>query len=115
MRTRGNLRATPHLRDLRYPGRDTHVDYKPMMRDLRNLHSAALERTFLQDMIPHHWWAVWASQKLVAQGLATHKQLVPFAITGIRDPQATQIHTMIGMLSRWFDESPMQAMAFLHN
>jgi uncharacterized protein (DUF305 family) len=94
----------------RYPGRDTSFDYKPMMRDLTKLSGDALDRTFLEDMVPHHGWAVWSSQKLVGQDLAEHQDVVPFA-TNIRDSQASQIHTMLGMLSRWFDESAMDVMA----
>jgi uncharacterized protein (DUF305 family) len=92
-----------------YPGRDTHVNYTPMMRDLTKLSGDALDRTFLEDMVPHHGWAVWSSQKLISQDLAQHPEVVPFA-TNIRDSQAAQIHTMLGQLSRWFNESAMDVM-----
>jgi len=100
-----------------YPGRDTYVDYKLMMQDrlLSKLSGDTLDRTFLEEMVPHHWWAVWASQKLVAQGLYQHQELVPFATVGIRNAQAAQILTMLGMLSRWFGVSPMQEMARIHH
>jgi len=98
-----------------YAGRDTHVDYTPMMRPLTNLSGDALDQTFLEDMVVHHWWAVWASQKVVADDLYQHQELVPFATVGIRDAQAAQIHTMIDMLSRWYGESPMQSMARIHS
>ena len=97
------------------PGRDTRVDYKPMMRDLTSLSGDALDRAFLEDMVPHHWWAVWASDKLVSQDLYQHQELDAFATDGIRIPQATQMHTMVGMLSGWFGENPMQTMARIHS
>ncbi|MBI2706393.1 MAG: DUF305 domain-containing protein, partial [Actinobacteria bacterium] len=37
-----------------YPGRDTTTDYTPMMRDLTQLSGDALDKAFLEDMIPHH-------------------------------------------------------------
>ncbi len=46
-----------------YSGRDTTVDYAPMMRDLTGLRGDAPDRAFLQDMIPHHMAAVMMSQR----------------------------------------------------
>jgi uncharacterized protein (DUF305 family) len=36
----------------RYPGRDTYADYTPVMRDLTGIRANALDRAFLEDMIP---------------------------------------------------------------
>lgn len=84
-----------------YPGRDTAVTYRPMMRDLRGLSGDTLDRMFLEDMIPHHMMAVMMSQQLVQQGLAVHGEVVPFAET-IRDTQRAEIHVMRGWLFEWF-------------
>ena len=92
-----------------YPGRDTSVDYEPMMRDLSGLSGNALDRAFLQDMVPHHMMAVMMSQQLVSGDLAEHDAVVPFA-ENIRDTQHQEIRTMAGWLAAWFGESPMGPM-----
>jgi len=92
-----------------YPGRDTTVDYQPMMRDLTGLTGDALDRAFLDDMIPHHMMAVMMSQQLVTQGLAEHPEVVPFA-ESIRDGQHAEIRQMAGWLQDWFGASPMGGM-----
>jgi len=84
-----------------YPGRDTAVDYAPMMRDLTGLRGDALDRAFLADMIPHHMGAVMMSQQLLGQGLAAHPELEPFART-VRDAQHAEIVQMRGWLADWF-------------
>jgi len=38
--------------------------YQPMMRDLSALSGADLDRTFLQDMIPHHMGAIMMAQSV---------------------------------------------------
>ena len=91
-----------------YPGRDTAVDYTPMMRDLTGLRGDALDRAFLEDMIPHHMAAVMMSQQLLSAGLADHAEVEPFAQT-IRDSQRTEIMTMRGWLSDWFGASGMNS------
>lgn len=96
-----------------YPDRDTTVDYEPMMRDLTSLTGDALDRAFLDDMIPHHMMAVMMSQQLVTQGLAEHPEVVPFAET-IRDAQHAEIRQMAGWLQEWFGASPMGAMGSRH-
>jgi uncharacterized protein (DUF305 family) len=89
-----------------YPGRDTSVDYEPMMRDLSGLSGDALDRAFLQDMVPHHMMAVMMSQQLVWGDLAQHDAVVPFA-ENIRDTQHEEIRTMAGWLADWFGDRPM--------
>jgi uncharacterized protein (DUF305 family) len=89
-----------------YPGRDTAVDYTPMMRDLTGLRGDALDRAFLADMIPHHMGAVMMSQQLLGQGLATHTELEPFART-VRDAQHGEIVQMRGWLADWFGATGM--------
>ncbi|MEO6059359.1 MAG: DUF305 domain-containing protein [Candidatus Limnocylindria bacterium] len=96
-----------------YPGRDTAVDYQPMMGDLTGLTGDELDRAFLDDMIPHHMVAVMMSQQLVTQGLAEHPEVVPFAET-IRDAQHAEIFQMAGWLQDWFGASPMGAMGSRH-
>ena len=84
-----------------YPGRDTAVAYRPMMRDLSGLSGSALDRVFLEDMIPHHMMAVMMSQQLLVRNLAAHQAVVPFA-AGIRDTQQAEILTMRQWLWTWF-------------
>lgn len=84
-----------------YPGRDTRVTYIPMMRTLTGLNGAALDRAFLEDMIPHHMMAVMMSQQFLVANLADHGEIVPFA-RNIRDTQQDEIHTMTGWLRDWF-------------
>lgn len=88
-----------------YPGRDTHADYAPMMRDLTGLRADALDRAFLEDMIPHHMMAVMMSQRLLMAGRAEHGEIVPFA-RNIRDVQHAEIQMMAGWLKTWFDATP---------
>jgi uncharacterized protein (DUF305 family) len=89
-----------------YPGRDTTVAYTPMMRDLTGLRGDALDRAFLQDMIPHHMAAVMMSQQLLTRDLAVHPELEPFA-RNIRETQRAEIMQMHGWLADWFGESGM--------
>ena len=86
-----------------YPGRDTAVSYTPMMRDLSGLSGDALDRAFLEDMIPHHGMAVMMSQQLLGRALAQHAEVSALA-TNIRDSQHVEIMTMIGWLGSWFGE-----------
>lgn len=88
-----------------YPGRDTRVTYTPMMRDLTGLGGAALDRAFLEDMIPHHMMAVMMSQQFLVANLADHGEVVPFA-RHIRDTQHNEIQTMAGWLRDWFGVTP---------
>lgn len=87
-----------------YPGRDTTADYTPMMRDLTQLSGDALDRAFLEDMIPHHGMAVMMSQQLLSQSLAQHDEVTQLATT-IRDGQHAEIATMMEWLGSWFGES----------
>ena len=48
-----------------YPGEGGDAAYQPMMRDLAELRGDALDRAFLQDMVPHHMMAVMMSQRLL--------------------------------------------------
>jgi uncharacterized protein (DUF305 family) len=89
-----------------YAGRDIAVDYAPMMRDLTGLPGDALDRAFLQDMIPHHMAAVMMSQQLLNRNLAAHPELDPFA-TNIRDTQRSEIMQMHGWLAAWYGEFGM--------
>ena len=84
-----------------YPGRDTTVEYTPMMRDLSGLTGDALDRAFLEDMVHHHMMAVMMSQQLLVRGLAEHRAVVPFA-RKIRDVQRREIRMMRRWLADWF-------------
>ncbi|MGP3915953.1 DUF305 domain-containing protein [Nonomuraea sp. 10N515B] len=84
-----------------YPGRSTTVDYQPMMRDLSKLSGDALDKAFLQDMIPHHMAAVMMSQQLLMRGQAEHQEIRAFAAS-VRDSQHTEMFQMQQYLSDWF-------------
>lgn len=88
-----------------YPGRDTHVNYQPTMRDLTGLSGSALDLAFLEDMIPHHMMAVMMSQQFLTARLADHAEVVPFS-ANIRDTQRREIHTMAAWLRDWFGATP---------
>lgn len=92
-----------------YPGRDRRVSYEPMMRELTGLAGNALDRAFLDDMIPHHMMAVMMSQQFVSARLANHPEVIPFA-TNIRDTQRAEIHTMAAWLRDWFGATPSMGM-----
>jgi uncharacterized protein (DUF305 family) len=88
-----------------YPGRDTRASYQPMMRDLTGLSGSALDRAFLEDMIPHHMMAVMMSQQLLASSLPRHATVDPFA-RNIRDTQRNEIQMMSAWLREWFGMAP---------
>ena len=88
-----------------YPGRDTYAEYAPMMRDLTGLRTDALDRAFLEDMIPHHMMAVMMSQRLLTARFADHDEITPFA-RNIRDVQQAEIRMMAGWLRAWFGVAP---------
>jgi uncharacterized protein (DUF305 family) len=96
-----------------YPGRDTHADYTPMMRDLTGLRAEALDQAFLEDMIPHHMMAVMMSQRLLMAGLADFDEIIPFA-RNIRDVQHNEIRMMAGWLKAWFGAAPLSHGMMLH-
>lgn len=83
-----------------YPDREHEVQYEPMMGDYENLSGEALDRTFLEDMIPHHMEAVMMSQQLLMRGLAEHEEMVALA-QNIRDTQWEEIHRMEQWLAEW--------------
>lgn len=87
-----------------YPTRDPRVTYVPMMGDFSSLRGDALDRAFLESMIPHHMMAIMMSQQLLASGLAVHAEIVPFA-TEIRDMQRREVATMQAWLRIWFGVS----------
>lgn len=88
-----------------YQGRDTDVNYEPMMRRLRGLSGDAIDQAFLVDMVPHHMVAVMMSQQMLAAGLARNQDVARFAAT-IRDTQRQEIHMMSAWLLAWFNISP---------
>ncbi|MFI9846630.1 DUF305 domain-containing protein [Nonomuraea sp. NPDC051941] len=84
-----------------HPGRSTAVDYRPMMRDLSKLSGDALDKAFLQDMIPHHMVAVMMSQQLLMRRQAEHEEVRAFAAS-VRDTQHSEMFQMQRYLSDWF-------------
>ncbi len=76
-----------------YPDRPPRAEYDPMMRDLDRLSGDALDRAFLEDMIPHHMAAVMMSQQLLARNLARHDEVADLA-SSIRESQMREIRQM---------------------
>ncbi|MFO7951629.1 MAG: DUF305 domain-containing protein [Bacillota bacterium] len=89
-----------------YPNEKHSVDYQPMMRNLENLEGNALDRAFLEDMIPHHMTAVMMSQQFLSQGLAEHEQVEAMA-RSIVDSQRDEINLMMQWLASWDNENPI--------
>jgi len=91
-----------------YPDEQHIVDYQPMMRNLDNLEGNALDRVFLEDMIPHHMTAVMMSQQLLTWGLAEHEEVAALA-RSIRDSQRNEIQMMMQWLAAWDNGDPTAA------
>jgi len=89
-----------------YPAQNHEIEYQPMMRALEGLRGDALDRAFLEDMIPHHMTAVMMSQQLLAQGLTEHKEVALLA-GSIRDSQRDEIHMMMNWLANWNSSAPL--------
>jgi len=89
-----------------YPDRNHQVDYQPMMRNLENLEGNALDRAFMEDMIPHHMTAVMMSQQLINRGLAEHEEVETLA-RSIRVSQQNEIQMMMRWLASWNNEGPV--------
>ncbi|TMR93169.1 DUF305 domain-containing protein [Nonomuraea basaltis] len=75
--------------------------YSPMMRDLSKLSGDALDKTFLQDMLPHHMMAVMMSQHLLMHGRIQHQEITGFVGT-VRDTQHAEALQMQQYLADWF-------------
>ena len=84
-----------------YPDDSTDGDHEPMMRDLTGLSGDRLDRTFLEDMVPHHMAAVMMSQHGLASGLFDHDGVAVLA-ADIRDDQRVEIVRMRAWLRDWF-------------
>ena len=88
-----------------YPDDQHVVDYRPMMRNLEGLKGDALDRVFLEDMIPHHMTAVMMAQQLLSGGLAEHEEVAILA-GNIRNNQRAEIHMMMRWLAAGEVEAP---------
>ena len=80
---------------------DDEATYRPMMRDLSGLSGDALDRTFLEDMVPHHMAAVMMAHHLMVRGGAQHDAVADLAATIARD-QTREIRWMRARLAEWF-------------
>jgi uncharacterized protein (DUF305 family) len=65
--------------------------YKPMMRDLSGLSGKALDKAFVEDMIPHHMHALMMNQQVVPN--IEHVEIKNLA-TAIAETQSNEIVTM---------------------
>jgi len=83
-----------------YPEKEHDINYQPMMRDYKNLRGDALDRAFLEDMIPHHMEAVMMSQQLLSRGLAEHEEVASLA-RNIRNTQRNEIRMMRNWMVQW--------------
>jgi len=69
--------------------------YMSMMRDLSQLSGAALDRTFLEDMIPHHMGAIMMAQSV--RPYIEHQEVANMA-DAIMETQINEIDMMREML-----------------
>jgi uncharacterized protein (DUF305 family) len=71
--------------------------YQPMMRDLSQLEGAALDKRFLEDMIPHHMGAI-----MMAQSVRPHieHQEITEMVAAIMSTQTAEIELMKNMLTK---------------
>lgn len=70
--------------------------YQPMMRDLSQLSGAALDRQFLEDMIPHHMGAIMMAQSV--RPYIEHQEISNMA-DAIMETQAAEIELMKRLLT----------------
>ena len=71
--------------------------YQPMMRDLSNLSGVALDRTFLEDMIPHHMGAIMMAQSV--RPYIEHQEITDMA-DAIMETQSAEIDLMRELLTK---------------
>ena len=69
--------------------------YMPMMRDLSQLSGAELDRTFLEDMIPHHMGAIMMAQSV--RPYIEHQEVTDMA-NAIMETQTAEISLMRELL-----------------
>lgn len=70
-------------------------NYQPMMRDLSKLSGKELDRTFLEDMIPHHMGAIMMAHSV--QAYIEHEEIRSLT-ADIVTSQSSEIQTMRLML-----------------
>lgn len=85
----------------RYPDINQVSGYMPMMGDYSGMTGDAVDRAFLEDMIPHHMTAVMMSRQLVQKNIVVHDDVEPFATT-IAKTQSEEISQMMVWLPLWF-------------
>lgn len=71
--------------------------YQPMMRDLSQLSGAALDRQFLEDMIPHHMGAIMMAQSV--RPYIEHQEITDMA-DGIMETQSAEIRLMRDLITK---------------
>ena len=71
--------------------------YQPMMRDLSNLSGVELDRTFLEDMIPHHMGAIMMAQSV--RPYVEHQEITDMA-DAIMETQSAEIDLMQDLLAK---------------
>lgn len=75
--------------------------YQPMMRDLSGLTGDELDRTFLEDMVMHHWMAVMMSRHLLTGSDDLHPEVADLARDIVRE-QTAEVRQMTRWLADWF-------------
>ncbi len=71
--------------------------YQPMMRNLTNLSGVELDRTFLEDMIPHHKGAIMMAQSV--RPYIEHQEITDMA-DAIMETQSAEIELMQDLLTK---------------
>ena len=71
--------------------------YKPMMRDLTQLSGVELDRTFLEDMIPHHMGAIMMAQSV--RPYIEHQEITDMA-NAIIETQSAEVDRMRDLFTK---------------
>lgn len=72
-------------------------EYEPMMRELAELEGPALDRAFLEDMIPHHMGAIMMARSI--QPHIEHEEIAALTEDIVRT-QSAEIEIMQNLLSK---------------
>jgi uncharacterized protein (DUF305 family) len=72
--------------------------YEPMMRDLSGLYGTALDRAFLEDMVPHHMGAIMMARSV--QPYIEHEELTELtaAIIATQSAEMVEMRELLGEL-----------------
>lgn len=84
-----------------YPGHAAPAGRRIPVRDMSALSGDALDKAFLQDMVPHQMATLMLAKQLPADGPRQHKEVAALART-VRDEQRAELARMRQHLTDWF-------------